>query len=80
MTDVRVSEDLWSTGLLPEGVLECWRLRTGADVQQGQPVAEVRIEGSVHEITAPASGRLEVLAEANSLVEPGSVIGTVDSG
>jgi hypothetical protein len=34
-------------------------------------MAEIRIEDALHEITAPASGRLTILAAANTVVEPG---------
>ena len=43
MADVRVSEDLWSTSILPEGILERWLVEDGARVQVGEAVAAVRI-------------------------------------
>ncbi|GAB0113264.1 lipoyl domain-containing protein [Acidisoma sp. C75] len=75
MTDIRLSEDLWRNGMLPEGILERWHVAEGAVVASGARVAEVRIESALHEILAPAAGRLTILAAANSVVEPGSVLG-----
>jgi pyruvate/2-oxoglutarate dehydrogenase complex dihydrolipoamide acyltransferase (E2) component len=74
MHDVRVDEALWATSILPEGVLERWFIADGATVRRGDRMAEIRIEDALHEITAPASGRLTILAAANSVVEPGSLL------
>jgi hypothetical protein len=37
-------------------------------------MAEIRIEDALHEIMAPASGRLTIVAAANTVVEPGSLL------
>ena len=39
MADVRVAEDLWSTGMLPEGILERWLVADGSRVRAGEAVA-----------------------------------------
>ena len=75
--DIRIAEDFWATRMLPEGIIERWIAADGAIVQIGTPVAEVRIEDSLHEIVAPASGRLVTYASNNDVVEPGSVIGQI---
>ncbi|WP_158913210.1 lipoyl domain-containing protein [Caulobacter sp. S45] len=75
--DVRLSEDLWATSMLPEGVLVRWRRGEGAFVASGAPLAEVRIEGGLHEIISPCWGRLDALARENAVVEPGMVIARV---
>lgn len=75
MTDIRLSEDLWRNGMLPEGILERWYVEDGADVAPGAKVAEVRIESALHEIMAPVAGRLTILTDANAVVEPGTVLG-----
>ena len=77
MPDVRVSEDLWSTGMLPEGILERWLVEDGARVRAGEAVAAVRIGEALHDIVSPASGRLEVLAPASEVVDPGCIIAEV---
>lgn len=77
MPDVRVSEDLWTTGMLPEGILERWLVEDGSQVKAGQAVAAVRIGEALHDIVTPASGRLAVMATAREVVDPGCIIAEV---
>ncbi|WP_336489562.1 biotin/lipoyl-containing protein [Methylobacterium nigriterrae] len=77
MADIHVAEDLWSTGMLPEGILERWLVSDGARVKVGEAVAAVRIGEALHDIVSPASGRLEVLAPASEVVDPGCIIAEV---
>ena len=74
MQDIHVDETLWASSMLPEGVVERWLITDGTIVAAGAPIAEIRIEDALHEIIAPASGRLTIVAAANSLVEPGSLL------
>ena len=74
MQDIKVDEALWASSMLPEGIVERWFVADGAIVAAGDRIAEIRIEGALHEITAPAGGRLMVTAAANSVVEPGSLL------
>jgi len=75
--DITVPCELWATNMLPEGLLEKWIYPDEALVEAGDPVASVRIEGALHHIMAPARGTLHIAARVNSVVEPGSTIGTV---
>lgn len=77
MADVQVAEDLWSTGMLPEGILERWFVADGARVRTGEAVAAVRIGEALHDIASPAEGRLTVLAPVNEVVDPGCIIAEV---
>ncbi|MDP4003353.1 biotin/lipoyl-containing protein [Methylobacterium sp. NEAU K] len=77
MPDVRVSEELWATAILPEGILEQWLVEDGTLVRAGQAVAAVRIGEALHEIVSPTSGRLDVVAQAREVVDPGCVIAEV---
>jgi pyruvate/2-oxoglutarate dehydrogenase complex dihydrolipoamide acyltransferase (E2) component len=79
MSDVRVSEDLWSTALLPEGILERWLVEDGARVQVGEAVAAVRIGEALHDIVSPADGRLAIMAPTNEVIDPGSIIAKVSA-
>jgi pyruvate/2-oxoglutarate dehydrogenase complex dihydrolipoamide acyltransferase (E2) component len=74
VADVRVDEALWASSILPEGIVERWFFADGAIVTVGDQIAEVRIEGAPHEITALASGRLTIVAAANAVIEPGSLL------
>jgi pyruvate/2-oxoglutarate dehydrogenase complex dihydrolipoamide acyltransferase (E2) component len=60
---------------MPLGVLNRWVADDGALVQGGERIAEIRIEGSLHEITAPIKGRLTRFARTDEIVQPGSVLG-----
>jgi pyruvate/2-oxoglutarate dehydrogenase complex dihydrolipoamide acyltransferase (E2) component len=74
MQDIKVDAALWASNMLPEGVVERWFIADGAIVAAGDPMAQIRIEDALHDITAPASGRLTIVAAANTVVEPGSLL------
>jgi pyruvate/2-oxoglutarate dehydrogenase complex dihydrolipoamide acyltransferase (E2) component len=74
---ISVAPELWATSVLPEGILERWMFADGRPVELGDPVAVVRIESALHDIMAPAKGRLRIRSRANAVVEPGSVIGYI---
>jgi pyruvate/2-oxoglutarate dehydrogenase complex dihydrolipoamide acyltransferase (E2) component len=74
VADVKVDEALWASSMLPEGIVERWFFADGAIVAVGDRIAEVRIEDARHEITALASGRLTIVAVANALIEPGTLL------
>lgn len=77
MTDIVTNEDLWACSILPEGIVENWLVADGDLVVERQPLVAVRIEDAVHEINAPASGRVRIAAPVNAVIEPGSVLGSV---
>ena len=77
MQNVNVDEALWSSGMLPEGTVERWYVADGAIVATGDRMAEIRIEDALHEITAPANGRLTIVAAASNIIEPGSLLATL---
>jgi pyruvate/2-oxoglutarate dehydrogenase complex dihydrolipoamide acyltransferase (E2) component len=74
---ISVAPELWATSILPEGILERWIFAEGRPVDVGDPVAVVRIESALHDIMAPAKGRLHIRTKTNAVVEPGSVIGYI---
>jgi hypothetical protein len=77
MSDIFISSDLWTSSMLPEGILERWRVADDNRVGVGDVVAEVRIEDALPEVIAPAPGRLVRLAEVNEIIEPGRLIGRI---
>jgi pyruvate/2-oxoglutarate dehydrogenase complex dihydrolipoamide acyltransferase (E2) component len=77
MTMINLDEALWQNSMLPEGILERWLVDNGTKVTAGERIAEVRIESSLHEIMAPVGGILAILAEQNTVVEPGTTVGRV---
>ena len=78
MQDIKVDEALWASSMLPEGVVARWFIASGATIGAGERIAEVRIEDALHEIVAPASGRATIVAATNSVIEPGSILATLD--
>jgi hypothetical protein len=77
MVQLVVSPDFWVNRIYPEGLIENWLVPDGSAVDIEQPVAQLRIEGELITIKAPAAGKLEIDSRKNSPVEPGSVIGRI---
>lgn len=78
MQNIKVDEALWASSMLPEGIVERWFISSGATIKVGERIAEVRIEDALHEIIAPANGRATIIAAVNAVIEPGSVLATLD--
>lgn len=80
MNILRISADeaLWQNSMLPEGVVERWLVSDGDIAFAGHGIATIRIEGAVHEIVAPATGRLKIESKLSSVVEPGTLLATLD--
>jgi len=76
MTDITVPQDLWDSE--DEGVIFAWVYADGALVERGRLVAELTVEKAQLELNAPASGRLRILAPAETVVRKGTVIGTIE--
>jgi hypothetical protein len=75
--DIVAAAELWTTSLMPEGLIERWLCHEGSIVKAGTAVALVRIEDSLHELTSPCDGLLHVDCHTDAVVEPGMVIGSV---
>jgi pyruvate/2-oxoglutarate dehydrogenase complex dihydrolipoamide acyltransferase (E2) component len=74
---INADEALWRNNMLPEGVLERWLVADGAIASAGHAVAQVRIEGALHDIVAPATGRLTIAAAKLAVIEPGFLLATL---
>ena len=77
MVQLVVTPDFWVSGIYPEGLIERWIVPDGTDVQADQPLAELRIEGDLITLKAPAAGKLLIDSAGNGPIEPGSVIGQI---
>jgi pyruvate/2-oxoglutarate dehydrogenase complex dihydrolipoamide acyltransferase (E2) component len=75
--EIAVPPELWACSLLPQGVVEQWLFPHGSRVNAGDPLATIRIEDSLHELTAPAKGRLSIAVKRNGVIDPGTVLGTI---
>ncbi|HVV26565.1 MAG TPA: biotin/lipoyl-containing protein [Rhizomicrobium sp.] len=77
VTQIAVSPDLWTSAIMPEGILERWMYDDGSEVKAGDAIAAVRIESALHDLMAPCRGRLKIDCRNNSVIEPGAVIGRI---
>jgi hypothetical protein len=74
---INADEALWRNSMLPEGIVERWLVADGKTARAGHAVAQVRIEGALHDIVAPATGRLAISAPALAVIEPGFLLATL---
>jgi Biotin-requiring enzyme len=74
---IKADEALWQNNMLPEGVVVRWFVADGDLAHAGHRMAEVRIEGALHDIVAPADGRIKIEIGASSVIEPGSLLATL---
>lgn len=77
MVQLIVAPDFWVNRIYPEGLIENWLVPDGTVVKAEQAVAELRIEGEIITLKAPAAGKLVIDSRKNSPIEPGSVIGHI---
>jgi pyruvate/2-oxoglutarate dehydrogenase complex dihydrolipoamide acyltransferase (E2) component len=79
MKTIRINADeaLWRNNVLPEGILEGWLVADGENAREGHAVAQIRIEGALHDIVAPATGRLTIVAPRLAVIEPGFLLATL---
>jgi hypothetical protein len=77
---INADEALWRNSMLPEGVLERWLVADGDTVREGHAIVQVRIEGALHDIVAPATGRLAISAPRLSVIDPGFLLATLAVG
>ncbi|MEM8982165.1 MAG: lipoyl domain-containing protein [Pseudomonadota bacterium] len=76
MTDVTVPDELWDDG--QEGVLGTWFYASGEHVSAGQVIGEVLTEKVAHEIEAPASGTLTLVAAEEEPIRRGQTIARIE--
>jgi hypothetical protein len=79
MKTLRINADhvLWRNGMLPEGILERWLVADGDTAYAGHAIAQVRIEGALHDIVSPATGRLTISAPTLAVIDPGFLLATL---
>lgn len=76
MIDITVPPELVDDN--DEVVLLTWVYADGAIVEQGKLIAELMIAKAQLELSAPASGRLRILAPVDSVIRKGEVIATIE--
>ncbi|CAI8893904.1 lipoyl domain-containing protein [Pseudomonas sp. IT-P291] len=73
---ILIPADLWEGDA--EAVITSWLVSDGAEVAQGDLVAEIMSEKAQFEIEAPACGVLKILEEEDAVVVKGAIIGLVE--
>jgi pyruvate/2-oxoglutarate dehydrogenase complex dihydrolipoamide acyltransferase (E2) component len=77
MTDITVPEGLWSEAD-KTGSIVVWLYPDGAEVREGDVVAELMVEKVTFEIEAPASGTLRIAVEPEVPVEMGERLASIE--
>jgi pyruvate/2-oxoglutarate dehydrogenase complex dihydrolipoamide acyltransferase (E2) component len=77
--DIKVPDELWEDAAL-EGVVLVWIYADGSTVKEGDVLMELTVEKAQLEIKAPATGLLKILAEPETVIRMGEVIGTIETG
>ena len=52
MSEISVTENIWASRMLPEGLVERWFVADGTYVKAGDRIAEIRIEEALHQYGA----------------------------
>lgn len=74
-TDVIIPADLWEED--SEAVITSWLSSEGADVSEGDVIAELMVEKIQYELLAPASGSLSIISDADEIVSKGHKVATI---
>lgn len=73
--DIVVGQDL--LGEESEADLSEWLVANESKVEQGQAIAELETAKVKVEVQAPASGTLQILVDAGTVIEPNTVIARI---
>ena len=76
-TKVIIPDDLWEEDSETGSTL-LWLHDDGAQVTAGQVIAEVLVEKVTLELEAPASGRLSIRVEPESVVNRGELVAVIE--
>ena len=72
---VTIPTDLWEED--SQAVITAWLANDGAQVREGDLIAEVMVEKVQYEIHAPTSGKLRIAQDVDAVVSKGDRIGSI---
>jgi pyruvate/2-oxoglutarate dehydrogenase complex dihydrolipoamide acyltransferase (E2) component len=75
-TAVAVPKDLWEEDL--PGIVSAWLFEDGDPVKEGDLIAELMVEKTAYDLTAPAAGRLKILVAPEQPFQRGDVVARID--
>lgn len=73
--DVLIPETLWNEE--GEGSISSWFFSDGDIVAEGDLLAEIMVEKTAYELTAPTGGRLSLLVPADQPVSKGALVARI---
>lgn len=73
--DVTIPTDLWEEDT--EAAITSWLVADGAQVAEGQLIAEIMVEKVQYEIKAPASGTIKLGLPVEGVAPKGGTIATI---
>jgi hypothetical protein len=74
---INADKTLWRNTMLPGGILERWLIADGDIAREGHAIGELRIGSALHDVVAPATGRLAISAPQMAAIEPGFLLATL---
>ena len=77
MIEVRVPLTLWEEDDKP-GSIVLWLYPEGAQVKEGDLIAEILVEKVTLELEAPGSGKLHIKVEPEVSIEKGHLVALID--
>ena len=77
MSDVTVPSGLWEPD--EDAAISTWLYTDGDRVQQGVVIAEIMVQKSSFELTAPATGVLRVIAAIEQPLTQGEIVGRIET-
>lgn len=75
MTEVRVPLDLWAEDDKAESIV--WLFPNGAEVNEGDLIAEILVEKATMELYAPATGTLRIGIGAD-VIDRGQLLASIE--
>jgi pyruvate/2-oxoglutarate dehydrogenase complex dihydrolipoamide acyltransferase (E2) component len=75
-TPVAVPQDLWEEDL--PGIVSAWLFEDGDPVKEGDLIAELMVEKTTYDLTAPAAGQLKILVPPEQPFQRGDVVAQIE--
>jgi len=76
LVEVRIPDDFWDADL--QGTISTWIYESGAQVSQGEVIAETLVEKATKDLLAPASGRLVIKVRPEELIRAGDLVAVIE--
>ena len=78
MVDVTIPTDMWEEDD-KEAVVVSWLYGDGANVNEGDLIVEIMVDKAELELNSPATGTLNIIAPAETIIKKGDVIAEIST-